>query len=285
MVEIYLLEQLTAFHRCGTLSAAAKELHLAQPSLSRSMQKLEEIFGVPLFDRRKNRITLNETGLIAAEHAAEILNNISEMERHIQSFAKSFCTITIGSCAPGPLMKIKRQSKELFPDQAVETKIDTEDALFRGLKTSEYQLIILSHPLDSEDMLCKKYVTEHLYISINDLHPFATPSSHTITFKEADGQSFVIYANIGIWENVVRTNMPNAKLYKQEELEAVEEIAFTSGLPIFSTNISQEELPSRKIERTNIPFSDKESSITFYAVCLKKNSTLLSKLYFNENTK
>ena len=34
MVEIYLLEQLAAFHRCGTLSAAAEELHITQPSLS-----------------------------------------------------------------------------------------------------------------------------------------------------------------------------------------------------------------------------------------------------------
>ena len=29
MIEIYLLEQLEAFARCGTLSAAAEELHLS----------------------------------------------------------------------------------------------------------------------------------------------------------------------------------------------------------------------------------------------------------------
>lgn len=57
MIEIYLLEQLVAFDRCGTLSAAAEQLHLAQPSLSRSMQKLEGILGVPLFDRQKNRVS------------------------------------------------------------------------------------------------------------------------------------------------------------------------------------------------------------------------------------
>ena len=51
MLEIYLLEQLEAFARCGTLSAAAEELHLSQPALTRSMKKLEEIVGVPLFER------------------------------------------------------------------------------------------------------------------------------------------------------------------------------------------------------------------------------------------
>lgn len=39
MIEIYLLEQLKAFHDCGTLSAASEQLHLSQPALSRSMKK------------------------------------------------------------------------------------------------------------------------------------------------------------------------------------------------------------------------------------------------------
>lgn len=53
MIEIYLLEQLAAVAKYGTLSAAAEHLHLAQPSLSRSMQKLEDLLGVTLFERKK----------------------------------------------------------------------------------------------------------------------------------------------------------------------------------------------------------------------------------------
>ena len=73
MIDTYLLEQLTAVHECGTLSAAAEKLHLTQPSLTRSMQKLETLFGVKLFDRGKNRIVLNENGVLAAECAKHIL--------------------------------------------------------------------------------------------------------------------------------------------------------------------------------------------------------------------
>lgn len=45
MIELYLLEQLAAFSRRGTLSGAAEELHISQPALSQSMKKLEEGFG------------------------------------------------------------------------------------------------------------------------------------------------------------------------------------------------------------------------------------------------
>ena len=61
MLELHLLEQLLALERHGTLSAASAALHLSQPALSRSMQKLEALLGVPLFERDKNRIRLNAT--------------------------------------------------------------------------------------------------------------------------------------------------------------------------------------------------------------------------------
>ena len=59
MIETYLLENLVAFGDYGTLSEAAEKLHVSQPSLTRSMQKLEDEIGVPLFERTKNRISLN----------------------------------------------------------------------------------------------------------------------------------------------------------------------------------------------------------------------------------
>ncbi len=79
MIEIYLLEQLVAFETYGTLSAAAEYLHISQPALSHSMQKLEELMGVPLFHRQKNRLALNENGRLTAEYARKILEQERDM--------------------------------------------------------------------------------------------------------------------------------------------------------------------------------------------------------------
>ena len=62
MIESYLLEHLVVFSEHRTLSETASVLHLTQPTLTRSMNKLEETFGVPLFTREKKRIRLNEKG-------------------------------------------------------------------------------------------------------------------------------------------------------------------------------------------------------------------------------
>ena len=59
MFELNQLEQLLTVAEYGTLSAAAEKLHLSQPALSRSMQRLEAELSVPLFSGKKNKIDLN----------------------------------------------------------------------------------------------------------------------------------------------------------------------------------------------------------------------------------
>jgi DNA-binding transcriptional LysR family regulator len=269
MIEMYLLEQLNAFYKYGTLSIAAEHLHLSQPSLSRSMQKLEEELGVILFERQKNRIFLNDTGKLAAEYAARILVSEAEMERQVRTFDRNLRTLTVGSCAPGPLIKVLPRITGSFTELTVSSKIETEENLLKGLRESDYQLVILSKPIDSNEFYYQEYVTERLYLSINNFHPAAT--FHSVSFDQMDGQNFIMYAHVGVWEEIVRTKMPHAKFYKQEDIEAVGELANNSDLPSFSTNITLEELSSRQNNRINIPFSDEEATITFYIACTKEN--------------
>ena len=62
MLETNQLSQLITVADTKTLSKAAEILHISQPALTRSIQKLESELNVTLFDRQKNKITLNKTG-------------------------------------------------------------------------------------------------------------------------------------------------------------------------------------------------------------------------------
>ena len=90
MIDTYLLEQLTAVYECGTLSAASEKLHLTQPTLTRSMQKLEDIFGVKLFERTKNRVHLNENGRLAAECARQIMMQEQDMVNRVRALDRAY---------------------------------------------------------------------------------------------------------------------------------------------------------------------------------------------------
>jgi hypothetical protein len=121
------------------------------------------------------------------------------------------------------------------------------------------------------------YISEQLYLSVTKFHPASTYKK--ISFKEVDGQNFIMYADVGFWEDIVRQKMPNAKFFKQENLDAVNELSRSSDLPSFSTDITQKIYPERRIERENIPFSDPEAFAQYYIVCLKENRKRLSALF------
>ena len=70
------LKSLTTFLAVAekeTISAAAKHLHLSQPSLSRQLMELEKELGVTLFTRGNRKITLTEDGLLFRKRAEEIV--------------------------------------------------------------------------------------------------------------------------------------------------------------------------------------------------------------------
>lgn len=63
--------QVRAFHAtavAGSLSAAARQLGLTQPTLSRQVVALEAHLGVTLFERRSRKLVLTETGMDLLDH-------------------------------------------------------------------------------------------------------------------------------------------------------------------------------------------------------------------------
>ncbi|MFQ6396695.1 LysR family transcriptional regulator [Nocardia sp. KC 131] len=63
------LEWYTTLAELERVGAAAGRLHIAQPTLSRMLGRLERRLGVELFDRNGKRIALNDFGRIYYEHA------------------------------------------------------------------------------------------------------------------------------------------------------------------------------------------------------------------------
>lgn len=73
--------QITA--RYEHISAAARELHIAQPALSQTIQRLEREVGTPLFDRTGKHIQLNDYGRIFLKYTNTVLGALSDAKAEI----------------------------------------------------------------------------------------------------------------------------------------------------------------------------------------------------------
>ena len=76
-----LYNQLTVFHAIaqeGSISAAARKLGMAPPSVSKSLKLLEENIGTALFFRTTRRISLTSAGKRLRERTAEALHTLQD---------------------------------------------------------------------------------------------------------------------------------------------------------------------------------------------------------------
>lgn len=83
------LHQLRVFHRlstAGSVSAAARELRVSQPAVSKQLAELEGALGVRLFDRLPRGVRLTEAGLALAEHAARVFAAERDAEEEMRLF-------------------------------------------------------------------------------------------------------------------------------------------------------------------------------------------------------
>ena len=264
MFEIYQLEQLLAFAECGTLSGAAERLHLSQPALSRSMQRLEAELQVPLFHRQKNRIEFNENGRMAAEYARQVLEKCQDMISRVQAFDRSQRTILVGSCAPAPLWEVPPLLSDLYPDMTISSEMRENEVLLQGLRDDVYQLIILPYPVEEPGISCVKYGEEHLYFSLPPAHPLSGRKG--LYMRDLNGETMLLRNRLGFWRELTLRKMPDTRFLEQEDV-AFEELVKSSALPSFATDVVLRR-EGNPVNRVNIPILDEEANVTYY--CLYK---------------
>jgi len=77
------LEHIVAIAERGSLRAAARQLNLAQPALTRSIRELEREFGVALFERHARGVVPTPTGQLLLRRATVILKETRQAQEEI----------------------------------------------------------------------------------------------------------------------------------------------------------------------------------------------------------
>ena len=265
MIETYLLEQFAAFARCGTLLKASEELHITQPTLSRSMKKLEEELGVSIFHRENSKLSLNETGKVAAEYAEKALQANQDLIDHVLAYDRSLRTVSIGSSSPFPINELMPALQEYLSEKTILTElVDTDELLLTGLKNRRYDLVILHSLPEDKTLYCQRYMDEQICLTVDGNHPFAQKKS--ISFAEMLGMRILVSGKIGFWMDICKKHLSEEDLLVQRGLEALGELIEASTLPFFNSDRMIEmgvQIPGR----VSVPISDEDAHATYWVAC------------------
>src|SRR3954449_7744602 len=121
MLDVNRLRVIDAVARHGSVTAAAKELHYSQPSVTHHLSRLEAESGAQLLQRVGRGIRLTPAGQLLADRAAEIIGRIdaadAELSAHVGLNAGRVrlagFSSAIGSLVPGALAALARRHPDL----------------------------------------------------------------------------------------------------------------------------------------------------------------------------
>src|SRR5215469_2419894 len=86
MLDVTRLRVLAAVARHGSVTAAAKALNYAQPSVSHHLARLEAETGTQLMERAGRGVRLTEAGRLLAGRAEEILGRLDAAEAELAAY-------------------------------------------------------------------------------------------------------------------------------------------------------------------------------------------------------
>ncbi|QNQ82246.1 LysR family transcriptional regulator [Lactobacillus sp. PV037] len=277
MISFELLEELVTFAKYGTLRATAEHLMITQPSVTRGMQKLEQELGVKLFDRQANRISLNETGKLAAAEAKKLLAAENNFVEKIANFDQMKKNITIGSVAPGPLLWLDNNRPSFNQDLAITQQLITPDHVVQDLLSYKQRIIFTNYEIESEEIESMYLGREKLFVRIDKFNPLAAKKS--VTFKDLAGLSFLVVRDVGPWRKIQESNIPDAKFLYQEDLNSLDELTQYSNFPVFRSNLTlASHFEEKDDDRILIPIEDKNNTLEIYGSYLKEQRSTVQPL-------
>lgn len=146
--------------KAGSIRAAAKNLNMGQPQLTRQLSDLERNLNCKLFDRMRTGVNCTVEGAMALEIVESLTAKWEELSHaSADRFRHNLTTCRIGSVMPlghesniaQILANLTAGWERLYPRQPLSISANTADELTSGLKSRRYDAVLIDHGNFSKD--------------------------------------------------------------------------------------------------------------------------------------
>ncbi|QDT90057.1 LysR family transcriptional regulator [Gimesia algae] len=247
------VDQLRYFLRVaerGNFTRAAEELLISQPALSRSIQKLEEELGQPVFERKTRSVALTEAGKLLQSRAQQVLTLIADTKAEISDDGQSG-QIRVGAIptiAPFFLPDLLRQFSTEFPKASLIVQEDTTDHLLKRCTQGEIDLAIIALPVPAKYLEVEELFEEELLLVLPPDHPLVDKPH--IRLNDIKSYPFVLLDEAHcLSDNIV--SFCRQRSFHPVAVEQTSQLAMVQELVSLSHGISMIPQMARRLDKTD----------------------------------
>lgn len=178
-------------------SRAAEKLHIAQPSLSQQLSKLEKELGVLLFQRNTNSVELTHAGSVFVEKAQFILDHTSQLQREMEDFSQMKKGRLVVGSLPNTgthiLPLVLPAFHERYPGIELTLVEDNTSRLVKFTSHGTTDISLLTLPIEEPSLDYTPLVQEELWLSVPAKHPLAAAyGKREIDITELRDEPFIL---------------------------------------------------------------------------------------------
>lgn len=194
-MELLQLKYFCALAKNQHLTKTANQLMISPPALSLTISKLENELGVPLFNRVKRNIYLNENGEKFYQKVRAALDLIEQAEKEMAILRqKKINTVSVGVTSPVAWQDMFDVFRVTFPDITLEVQQVTREELDTLYPNFTF-FIANGNDLPSSLRYIVPIRKEEMYILVvSKSHPLASKKS--VTAEEVKGETFITLGDI-----------------------------------------------------------------------------------------
>jgi DNA-binding transcriptional LysR family regulator len=181
-LELLQLQYFLAVARLEHVTEAARSLHVTQSSLSKTIQRLEEDLGVPLFDRTGRKLRLNEFGSKFLHRAERALFELEQGKQELSDLSSpEHGTLELAVTTASTLPNILREFRRKRPYIQFHVQMLTTQEMVTLLHRGEVDFCLSSPPVEGNDIECKIVCIDPILVAVPKGHRLADRNSVSLT--------------------------------------------------------------------------------------------------------
>ena len=274
-MEFNQLRYVCAIAETGSFSRAAERCHVAQPSLSQQVLKLEEDLGARLFDRLGRSIRLTEAGRAFLPHARSILHQMEAARTGVEDkrtdVRGSVAAGVIPTIAPYLMPRFTAAFAKKYPEAKLRIIEETTPVLIESLRNLSVDLAVLALPLRHKEFELFPLRTEPLFAVLPKDHPRANAKS--LALKDLRGEPFVMLRDGHCFRDLSVAACTRARITPRIAFESGQ---FSSLLGMVAAGVGVSLVPEMAIDPNAscryVRLSDARATRTIVAAVLRGRS-------------
>lgn len=189
-MELLQLQYFLVVARLEHVTEAARSLHVTQSSLSKTIQRLEEDLGVPLFDRIGRKLRLNEYGSRFLHRTERALFELEQGMQELRDLTSSEQgTLELAVTAASTLPNILREFRKKRPKVQFHVQMLTTQEMVKLLHRGEVDFCLSSPAIKEEDIECRIVFVDPILVAVPEGHRLAGRS--VVSLTELRDEEFV----------------------------------------------------------------------------------------------